>query len=273
MTTNIARLRLRERRSTAVSPPTASNDRRGIETRSDGETATERGGEMRSSRRRFLRLAGASAVATVGASRTVTAQERPVVEMRNNYFDPIGLHVEPGTTVTFELAAGAHSATAYEDRLPDGADSFDSGTISSGVFRHTFETPGTYDYYCIPHKTIGMVGRVVVGEPGGPAERTPIPDGDVPESAAIVERGVVPYDEFVDDGGGDRQGSGGVMGPGRMNGGGGPCHDGAMGPGMTNRGGTRTTNDSWWPENGALGGVLGTTGLVAAAAYRLLGGD
>jgi len=38
-----------------------------------------------------------------------------------------------------------------------------------------------------------MVGRIVVGSPGGPAEDSPIPDGDVPESEAIIEQGAIAY--------------------------------------------------------------------------------
>jgi len=113
--------------------------------------------------------------------------------MGNNYFEPIGLHIEPGTTVRFEIAAGTHSATAYENRIPSDASAFDSEVISSGGFEYTFEKPGTYDYYCIPHKSVGMVGRIVVGSPGGPAEDSPIPDGDVPESEAIIEQGAIAY--------------------------------------------------------------------------------
>ena len=33
----------------------------------------------------------------------------------------------------------------------------------------TFEIPGVHDYFCIPHETEGMVGRLIVDEPmGGP---------------------------------------------------------------------------------------------------------
>ena len=120
---------------------------------------------MTYSRRQFLGTLGAGTVATAGLTRTATAQEQPVVRMGNNYFDPIGLHVEPGTTVRFEIAAGAHSATAYENRIPADASTFDSGVISSGGFEYTFEESGTYDYYCIPHRSVGMVGRIVVGSP------------------------------------------------------------------------------------------------------------
>ncbi len=46
-----------------------------------------------------------------GLTRPAAAQETPVVRMGNNYFDPIELHGDPGTTVRFEVAAGAHSVT------------------------------------------------------------------------------------------------------------------------------------------------------------------
>ncbi|QKY22082.1 halocyanin (plasmid) [Halolamina sp. CBA1230] len=124
------------------------------------------------------------------------------------YFDPIGLFVESGTTVTFENASGSHSATAYDEsidsasttRIPEGASVFDSGILSEegATFEHTFETTGTYDYFCTPHKSLGMVGRIVVGEPGGPAEGSMPPDGDVPESGTIVDQGSVAFNDFSD---------------------------------------------------------------------------
>lgn len=122
------------------------------------------------------------------------------------FFDPIGLLVSQGDTVTWEIESGSHSSTAYVEgtggaettRIPDGAEGWDSGTLSDegATFEHTFETTGTYDYFCIPHKSLGMVGRIVVDEPGGPAEGSMPPDGDVPESSTIVEQGSVSYDDF-----------------------------------------------------------------------------
>ncbi len=203
---------------------------------------------MNYSRRQFLGALGAGTVATAGLSRSVAAQETPVVRMGNNYFDPIGLHVEPGTTLRFEVAAGAHSATAYESRIPAAASAFDSGVISSGGFEHTFEEPGTYDYYCIPHKSVGMVGRIVVGSPGGPAEGSPIPDGDVPDSDTIVERGAVAYGSSAD---GNATPGGGMMGPGM-----------GRGPGMMNGG--------WGGGLPFVGGALGLLGLVGGLIYWAL---
>jgi len=204
------------------------------------------------SRRQFLGVLGAGAVASTGLSQPASAQETPIVKMGNNYFDPIGLYVEPGTTVRFEIAAGAHSATAYENRIPSDASAFDSEVISSGEFEYTFEEPGTYDYYCIPHKSVGMVGRIVVGSPGGPAEGSPIPDGDVPESEAIVEQGAIAYGSST---GGDGSSSGGMRGPGM-----------GSGSGMMNG-----RNGGWFGGLPFVGGALGMLGLVGGLLYWALG--
>jgi plastocyanin len=131
-----------------------------------------------------------------------------VTEGSEYYFDPIGLFVEAGETVTFEIRSGTHSATAYKQgtssasvtRIPDGAEAFNSDILSEqgATYEHTFETTGTYDYFCIPHKSLGMVGRIVVGEPGGPAEGSMPPDGEVPESQTIVDQDAVQYSEFTE---------------------------------------------------------------------------
>jgi len=50
-------------------------------------------------------------------------------------------------------------------RLPKGAQPFDSGDMAPGAtFRHTFDVPGEYVYFCIPHESAGMIGRVNVQE-------------------------------------------------------------------------------------------------------------
>jgi plastocyanin len=120
------------------------------------------------------------------------------------YFDPIGLAVEPGASVTWDNEAGNHSATAYVEenpqaevrRIPDDAEGWNSETLSEqgATFSHTFDVEGTYDYYFIPHKSLEMVGRVVVGEPSG-LDGDP-PDGSVPDEQTIVDAGAVSYDEF-----------------------------------------------------------------------------
>ena len=174
-------------------------------------------------RRPFLALVGA-AVTTggcvggpAGSVRTevgsepspATTQSSPskgaVVEMsgstRSNYggnywFDPVGLHVQPGTTVTWRSGQGApHTATVYRDRVPVGAGPLSSPHLPDGLtFEHEFEVEGVYDYYCVPHRATGMVGRVVCGEPSG--EPGQPPDGAVPTVERIVADGRVGIAEF-----------------------------------------------------------------------------
>lgn len=97
-------------------------------------------------------------------------------------FEPKQIEVSAGTTVTWEnVGSIGHTVTAYDDGIPDGAAYFASGeyedeatakdaysseqggNIPEGeTYEHTFETKGTYEYYCIPHELSGMVGSVRV---------------------------------------------------------------------------------------------------------------
>jgi plastocyanin len=158
------------------------------------------------SRRRFLYLTGAVGAAALagcssggstpedggggGATDTPTETsggdgeewvQTSTVEMTNGLaYEPKRIEVEAGTTVTFEnVGSVAHSVTAYEDKIPEGATYFASGGFDSqsaaedaypdegaigegGTYEHTFETTGEYEYYCIPHEMNGMVGYVRV---------------------------------------------------------------------------------------------------------------
>jgi len=137
-----------------------------------------------------------------------TPQVAMITEGSEYYFDPIGQFVEPGTTVEWVNESGAHSSTAYAEgnggaevtRIPDEADPWNSEILSEegATFSYTFEVQGTYDYFCIPHKTLGMIARIVCGEPSG-LEDNP-PDGEVPSEQAIVDQGSISYDEFAGGG-------------------------------------------------------------------------
>lgn len=117
-----------------------------------------------------------------------------VVEMltdnQGTYFDPKGRLVEPGTTVRFINESGSHGATAYHpdnddqpQRIPTAAEPWDSPifTEPNQHFEVQLEVEGVYDYYCPPHESMGMVGRIIVGEPhDGPGTE---PSDDLPPGA------------------------------------------------------------------------------------------
>lgn len=103
-------------------------------------------------------------------------------ELPEFYFEPVGLHIQPGDTVRFVAATPHHNVVAYHaqqgkvQRVPEGVPPFSSPTLPIGdVWEYTFDTEGTYDLWCAPHELLGMAMRVVVGEPGGPAEE-PVTD-------------------------------------------------------------------------------------------------
>ncbi|MXR21971.1 cupredoxin domain-containing protein, partial [Halobacterium bonnevillei] len=106
-----------------------------------------------------------------------------VVDMTAVDFEPAALTVQVGDTVAWTHAGGEpHTVTAFENELPEGADywasgEFDSqdaaetgwengqGAVTEGEsYVRTFETTGEHGYYCIPHKSLEMVGTVVVEE-------------------------------------------------------------------------------------------------------------
>jgi len=101
------------------------------------------------------------------------------------YFDPAGVHIAAGDTVRWVQINGFHSITAYhpsndnhELRIPVSAQPWDSDILlahfpkQGATFEHIFTVPGVYDYFCKPHEMAGMVGRIVVGDPGdGPATK------------------------------------------------------------------------------------------------------
>ncbi|WP_232688299.1 plastocyanin/azurin family copper-binding protein [Halobacterium zhouii] len=92
-------------------------------------------------------------------------------------FRPMVGFVEQGTTVTWTHAGNEsvlHSSTAFggtssDPRLiPTDAKGWNSGPFAAkkDPYQHTFETPGVYVYYCMPHKNFGMAGIIVVGDVG-----------------------------------------------------------------------------------------------------------
>ena len=93
-------------------------------------------------------------------------------------FEPEDVTIGVGDTVVWEtVGAVAHSVTAYEEDLPEGAEFFASGEFETETaarqsypdgsvgtdetYEHTFEVTGTYPYFCVPHES-GMVGTVTV---------------------------------------------------------------------------------------------------------------
>ena len=127
-------------------------------------------------RMRGQRAAAAAAVMKIKLMQTPAGK---------TYFDPVGVRIATGDTVRWVQLSGFHSTTAYhpsndnhELRIPASAKPWDSDILLTeypkrgATFEHVFTVPGVYDYFCKPHEMAGMVGRIVVGDPGdGPGTK------------------------------------------------------------------------------------------------------
>ena len=96
-----------------------------------------------------------------------------VVTMDNGLeYKPESVTIDVGETVLWKNEGLLiHTVTADPERavedgsvkLPDGAETFHSGDLERGdTFRQTFEIPGEYTYFCVPHEADGMIGHVTV---------------------------------------------------------------------------------------------------------------
>lgn len=87
-------------------------------------------------------------------------------------YTPDTLTVRAGDAVLWKNGSAlVHTVTGDESKatlegsadIPEGAEPFDSGRLDPGqTFTHTFETPGEYDYFCVPHEGAKMRGTVIV---------------------------------------------------------------------------------------------------------------
>ncbi|HXI65964.1 MAG TPA: plastocyanin/azurin family copper-binding protein [Gemmatimonadales bacterium] len=98
-----------------------------------------------------------------GGGCTPTATQ--VCMVSNLSFSPASLTITHGTTVTWMNGdAIAHTATSSSS----SAEAFNSGQLGGGgTFTHTFNTPGTFHYYCQNHgfdgnPPGGMAGTITV---------------------------------------------------------------------------------------------------------------
>ena len=71
------------------------------------------------------------------------------------------VRVDVGDTVFWKSTNPGHNVEFIKGGVPDGVEKFK--TKFSKDAQYTFKIPGVYAYWCTPHKSMGMIGFVVVG--------------------------------------------------------------------------------------------------------------
>merc|ERR1711991_865038 len=72
------------------------------------------------------------------------------------------VRVNVGDTVFRKSTNPGHNVEFIKGGVPEGVDKFK--TKFSKDAEYTFTIPGIYAYWCTPHKSMGMIGFVVVGD-------------------------------------------------------------------------------------------------------------
>ena len=71
------------------------------------------------------------------------------------------VNVDVGDTVYWKSVNPGHNVEFIKGGIPVGVEKFKSKYNKDTSY--TFKTPGKYAYWCTPHKSMGMIGFVVVG--------------------------------------------------------------------------------------------------------------
>ena len=77
-------------------------------------------------------------------------------------FDPLIVNVDINDTVLWTANDKGHNVEFIKKGVPEGVDKFKSKVGKDTDF--TFTIPGIYAYQCTPHKTLGMIAFIVVGD-------------------------------------------------------------------------------------------------------------
>ena len=70
--------------------------------------------------------------------------------------------INVGDKVFWKATDKGHNVEFIRKGVPEGVGKFKSKFNEDVEFK--FETPGIYAYWCTPHKSMGMIGFIVVGD-------------------------------------------------------------------------------------------------------------
>jgi pseudoazurin len=71
------------------------------------------------------------------------------------------VYIDPGDTVFWKATDKGHNVEFVKGAVPTDVKAFKSKLNVDTEYK--FSIPGIYAYWCTPHKTMGMIGFVVVG--------------------------------------------------------------------------------------------------------------
>ena len=99
----------------------------------------------------------------IAVAEDTTIEMLDKLSKRNMVFSQEIVRINPGDTVFWKATDKGHNVQFIsKNGVPEGVEKFKS-KISKDT-EYTFTIPGIYAYWCVPHKTMGMIGFVIVGD-------------------------------------------------------------------------------------------------------------
>ena len=85
------------------------------------------------------------------------------LEKRNMVFSQEIVRIDVGDTVFWKSTDPGHNVEfVLKGGVPEGVEKFKSKVGKDTEY--TFTIPGIYAYWCTPHKAMGMIGFIIVGD-------------------------------------------------------------------------------------------------------------
>ena len=101
-------------------------------------------------------------IANVSFAEDTTVEMLNKLDKRTMVFSQEIVRIDPGDTVFWKATDPGHNVQFIsKNGVPTGVEKFKSKVGKDTEF--TFTLPGIYAYWCVPHKTLGMIGFIIVG--------------------------------------------------------------------------------------------------------------
>ena len=101
-------------------------------------------------------------IANVSFAEDTTVEMLNKLDKRTMVFSQEIVRIDPGDTVFWKATNPGHNVEFISKKgVPSGVAKFKSKVGKDTEF--TFTVPGIYAYWCVPHKTLGMIGFIIVG--------------------------------------------------------------------------------------------------------------
>ena len=101
-------------------------------------------------------------VSSHGFAADVTVEMLNKLDNESMIYSKKIVKINTGDTVFWKATDKGHNVEFIKNGVPEGVDKFKSKFNKDAEYK--FTVPGIYAYWCTPHKTMGMIGFVVVGD-------------------------------------------------------------------------------------------------------------